>query len=263
MKLFRMAAALVVLFFAAGAASAGNILIINGASGTSEPGTTTNITNNLSGLHTDVGNTVTVSDGVPLDLSGYDQVWDVRFSNNLAISGPEEAQFLAFLQAGGGMFVMGENAGFMTRNNSVISLFAAAGAGTFVFDTPSQPEVVYAPFNGPNPITGDMIQFAAPGGVNDAGNCQFMTQGADGSGTGVACGVGDMTNALAGALTVVFDVNFMEGTRGDDQQNFLKNLIAFVGDEVDPPVDTPEPGSLALLGLGLAGLGFARRKKNL
>ena len=263
MKSFTRVVAGLALFVVASVASAGNILIINGATGTSEPGTTANNTANLSQLHMDVGNTVTVSDGVPVDLSAYDQVWDIRFSNNQPITGAVEAQYLGFLQAGGGMFVMGENSSFPTRNDSVISLFAATGAGTFVFDAPSQPETVFAPFNGPNPIIGDMIQFAAPGGVMDPGTCQFMTQGADGSGTGVACGVGDMANALAGALTVVFDVNFMEGTRGENQQNFLKNLIGFVGDEVDPPVDTPEPGSLALLGLGLAGLGFARRKKNL
>ena len=33
------------------------------------------------------------------------------------------------------------------------------------------------------------------------------------------------------------------------------------GDPGQPPCDVPEPGTIALFGLGLAGLGFARRKK--
>ena len=68
-------------------ANAQNILIINGASGTSESGTTANITNSLKPLHEAVGNTVTISDGVPVDFSGYSQVWDIRFSNVFALSG--------------------------------------------------------------------------------------------------------------------------------------------------------------------------------
>ncbi len=240
-------------------ANAGMIAIINGASVTSETNTTSSITSNLNSLHIAAGNTTTILDSVPADLSIFDQVWDIRFSNVSAITAAEEAQYLNFLQNGGGMFVMGENSYFATRNNSVLSLIAAAGGGTLSFVVPSSTQDVVAPFTGPNLIPDGNVTYAAPGGVTSAGTGQFITVDASGRGTGVAFGVGDLTNASSGALTTIFDVNFMQGSYDQpDSQSLLKNLIQFVGDEVE---QVPEPTTMALLGLGLAGFGFSRKKK--
>jgi hypothetical protein len=253
--------AVAALALSAAAAQAGNILIVNGASGTSEPGTTASITDNVKTLHEAVGNVVTVSDGIPVDLSSYSQVWDLRFSNAFALSQSTIDQYIAYLAAGGGMFVMGENSSFMSRNNSIFNLLDQAGAGTFVFVTPSSGQVVNPPFNAPNPVA--TVNYAAPGGVTNAGNCSFMTQ-AGSSGTGIACAKGDMTNALLGALTVVFDVNFMQNAFDlPNSQDFTKNLIGFVGQQVgdnDPGTPVAEPATLALIGAGLLGLAGLRRR---
>jgi len=61
------------------------------------------------------------------------------------------------------MFVMGENSGFATRNNSVLALIAAAGGGTLTFTTPNATQTVVAPFTGPNPVAS--LFYLAPGGV--------------------------------------------------------------------------------------------------
>ncbi|MBL9210249.1 MAG: VPDSG-CTERM sorting domain-containing protein [Opitutaceae bacterium] len=243
---------------------AGNVLIINGASVTSESDTTSDITNNLQTLHIAAGNTVTIADAVPASLAGYGQVWDIRFSNSSPITAGQQTQYLNFLAAGGGMFVMGENDGFTTRNNSVLALIAAAGGGNLTFDgNVESQQTVMAPFTGPNLVT--EVNYAAPGGVgvNNTGTGDFITKDANNRGSGLAFSVGDLVNAPAGALTVIFDVNFMQNVYDlPNSQNLTKNLIGFVGNQVEPPVNrVPDAGStFAMMISSLLVLAYFRRK---
>lgn len=257
-----VAAALVVL---PAFASAQNILIINGASGTSETGTTANITNNLKTLHEAVGNTVTISDGIPVNFAGFSQIWDIRFSNVFALTGTQQTQYLTYLQGGGRVFMMGENNGFSTRNGTIFDLIAAAGGGNLGNGgggtCPADAQTVNAPFTGPNAVAS--IAYACAGAFNGFGTGQWISN-AGGIGAGVAWTIGTLANATAGSLTSILDVNFMEGNRTFEMQQLTKNLIGFVNNP--PPVGNvvPEPSTYALMATGLFGIvGIARRRRAL
>lgn len=238
-------------------AHAAPILILSGASQTSEHDTTADIVSNMTTLHEAVGNTVTVADnnGEVADLSVFSQVWDLRFSNAWALDAGEIADYVAYLNGGGGMFVMGENSSFYTRNESIRSLALAAGGGDIdgVSGYHGETETVLAPFTGPNALS--EISFSSSGHATSSGTGDFMTD----AGSGVAWGVGDLANAMAGALTTVFDVNFMEPDRPADEMAFAANLVNFVQTEVEPPA-VPLPASLPLMLAGFGGLAALRRR---
>lgn len=244
-------------FGVATAATAGSVLIINGSSTTSETGTTSSITSQLSQLHTAVGNVVTVVDGVPVSFTGFSQIWDIRFSNSSPISSGVQSQYLSYLQGGGGIFVMGENSGFSTRNNSVLSLIAAAGGGSLTFTTPGDAQTVISPFTGPNAVSS--IVYNAAGGVTTSGTGQFISSNANG-GTGVAFKVGQLSNAPLGALTALFDVNFMQLGASAPEQALTKNLIGFIGNQVEPGVPEPATWAMMITGFALVGTAMRRRK---
>lgn len=249
--------------------NAEDILIVNGTSTTSEGGTTATITATLNGLLQSQGHTTTISDPVPADVSAYDQVWDIRFSP--AIAPAEQAEYTDFLNNGGNLFIMGENAGFPTRNNSVLALIQAAGGGSLSFVSPASVQNVNILFRTPNDI--DTVSYCAPGGAAGggvtAGNGIFLSDDGVIGGTALGFPRGSLVNAPSGSLAVVFDVNFMQPC-GTNAEEFLENLSGFVlegGTDPSPPSESvPVPTisqwamiSMILL-LGLVAAGQLRRR---
>ena len=106
------------LFFGT-AAYADNVLIV-GSYG--DAGTTMRIE-----LET-AGHTVTEVSSLPMDMTGVDQVWDLRI--NEAISSADQITYDTFLGNGGFLYLAGENSSFATRNNSISAFTSTLGGGT-------------------------------------------------------------------------------------------------------------------------------------
>ncbi len=206
------------------------VLIINGTSTTSETDKTDDSTNNINLLLTEQGFLVEIVDNIPSDLSSYKQIWDIRF--NPAINDSQSSQYLSYLQSGGELFVIGENLNFMERNNSVISLIRTVGGDDQLeIDYINYPrdyitQTITDLYNQPNSIADWNITYPAPGGVDSAGSGNFITVDGSGYGSALNFDKGTLSQALNGELTVVFDINFMQGIYDQpDSQDFLKNLI--------------------------------------
>jgi hypothetical protein len=256
-------AAPIALALAVSTAQAGPVLIINGASTSPEAGTTGDITSNLKTLNEAVGNTVTVADTRPASLAGYSAVWDVRFFDGAALTAADVTAYTGFLQGGGAMFLMGENASFPTRNSSIFGFIAGLGGGALGFVSPCatalDTQTVNAPFTGPAPV--GSVTYPCAGGFDGSGTGLFITQNGT-IGSGIAFAPGTLAGATAGTLTSILDVNFMQGSYGIDLQNLTKNLIRFIdtGGGMNGGGTVPEPGTLALLAfLGVVPLLFRGR----
>ena len=247
-------------------AHADNVLIIHGQSTSSEPATTQAdmdnwpVVCNAQGQHT-----ITYADTPPASLSGYQQIWDIRFSNSSPLTAGDMTAYAAALSSGTSLFVMGENGSFMTRNNSLFQFVDQVGGGQLTFDSGADStQTVHAPLDA-NGLTS--ITFPASGNASAVGLTGIMATVADNTGTSGSTFVwphGTLTSAPAGKLTMVLDVNFMMPTwaSGGNGQLFA-NLCEFMAVPPVQAVPTVQGWAWpALLGLtGLLGVAALRQRR--
>jgi hypothetical protein len=213
-------ATLLLLFAFAGVSSAQNALIVTEATSVVDTDNT-----NLANKLTAAGFTVTTNAGVPGgSLATYEQIWDTRF-NLIVLSASDITAYTTYLAGGGRLFLMGENTGFNTRNNSIASFIAAVAGDTITIISPSNTVTVRAPFATgiTNPFT-----FQAAAGTNSVGRYGAIAVDASGIVPAMVYGPGSLTAAPAGSLIVVFDVNFLGTSADANSQQLTSNLIAYL-----------------------------------
>ena len=248
-------------------AHADNVLIVHGLSTTSEINTTqANIDNwpvvcNAQGQHT-----ITYADTPPASLAGYQQIWDIRFSNTSPLTAGDMTAYTAALSSGASLFLMGENSSFMTRNDSLFQFVDQAGGGQLTFDGSAESaQTVHAPLDA-NGLTS--LTFPASGSATAVGLTGIMATVATNtgnSGTTFVWPHGTLANAPAGKLTMVLDVNFMmPGYADDGNGQLFANLCEFMATPQPPAAVQPVPtlGGWAMAALlGLLGLTAARARR--
>jgi hypothetical protein len=235
---------------------AANALIVQDGTAGIEADALGNLTAKLTAATFVVTNNVGVPAG---SLATYQQIWDIRFNNTTPLSASDISAYIGYMAAGGSLFVMGENAGFATRNNTIITLISNAGGGTITLSTPAEPETVHPPFTGPNAITGNAMTFLADDGTNFPGRGVLITADVTGTGGAIVWAPGRMLNAMTGSLIVVFDVNFLQAGADANSQAFTANLIGYLAAPVNVPGGapiplTPAPSTLLLILTGSAAI---------
>jgi hypothetical protein len=166
---------------------------------------------------------------LPADLTQYAHLWDIGYASPYGGNPTLNPTTLltTYLQRGGAMFMLGENANFTVRDDT-IELFiyglsnqlpVTGSIASEVFTQTVGSEFLLANNN-------SSIEWAAPGEFTSYGTGTPMTTGGGYGPVAVAWKTGSLANAPAGAVVAVLDINFFGSFLGPQYYNpdFIDNL---------------------------------------
>jgi len=177
-------------------------------------------------------------------LMGFDRLWVTPGISGPALLSPTEiSNIQTFIASGRRVALLGENDDWTNWNNSILQTVGGTYSGVFTSDLLT-PAIVHPLTQGVNSL------FTIADGVADPGGTPVFSE--------------NVVTLWGGPQNVVtlLSVNVMDDTYriNNDNAQFSGNLANWLAGTT---TSVPEPSSLLLLGMGIAGLGLLRKAKKL
>jgi hypothetical protein len=218
------------------------------------------------------GHTSSIAGGTldTVNLASTNLLWATQPSDDY--TGAELTTMANFLAGGGRIAFLGEHGSFGAAQNIRINAALSALGSTITINN----VILDSGFRSASVGDGQILNHPLTTGVNTYEYAAFAPLTISGTAEALMLGeesyLGNPSIMMAyqnigpGSIFLITDQNVWDNADtgwpgGFNNARMFENLL--VGDTVAPPVNpVPEPGALALLGIGLVGLMAARRRKS-
>lgn len=164
---------------------------------------------------------------INMDLDQYSQLWDVGYASPYVTNPTVDptAKLTQYLQNGGSMFIMGENAWFGARDDAIDIFVTGLGGGnivrSYVDHNFIMSSTVYEEFRIANQSA--QTTFNRPGTFQSIGTATPMASGVNNEYCAVMWKTGSLSVAPKGAIVSVLDINIF--TQMFFERYFIDNII--------------------------------------